>query len=433
MRWLIFLVASAAFVSGKSYFGSKLVRVNLNSEHEVELFRSLQTDYNELDFWKDPAVNRPVDVNVPQHLMTMFANTCAREGIAYEVLQENLESLINTNSASVPRLERLSKIATSLKSGAPVSRAAVFYDIVNTFPRYSAVVDWLETMASTSSHAEVYDIGRTYEGRSMKVIKITANGDFGRKPVIWLDSAIHAREWLTVGTTVWIINQLLSKYGVQADVTRMMDEYEWHILPVSNPDGYEYTHTSDRLWRKTRTPTPSRRCKGVDPNRNWDYKFGYAGTSSDPCSDTYKGETAFSENCVVNMKNAISAVSGRMSLYMGVHSYSQLLLTPWAYGSDVPVDRRQLDAVAEAGVDAIQSTYGKRFVYGAPPDILYAAAGGAYDWVKAVKGVQYSYTYELRPDGYSYNGFVVAESEIPKSGLEIWNSLVAMIEAIKTQ
>ena len=26
------------------------------------------------------------------------------------------------------------------------------------------------------------------------------------KPIIWVDSAIHAREWLTVGTTVWIIN-----------------------------------------------------------------------------------------------------------------------------------------------------------------------------------------------------------------------------------
>jgi hypothetical protein len=50
--------------------------------------------------------------------------------------------------------------------------------------------------------------------------------------------------------------------------------------------------------------------------------------------------------------------------------------------------------------------------------------------VKAVAGVQYSYTYELRPDGNASNGFVVPESEINGSGEEIWSSLVAMIDAI---
>lgn len=55
--------------------------------------------------------------------------------------------------------------------------------------------------------------------------------------------------------------------------------------------------------------------------------------------------------------------------------------------------------------------------------IVDSAAGGAYDWAKGVAGIKYSYTYELRPDGNAWNGFVVSESEIQPSGEEVWASL----------
>ncbi|QQP52967.1 Carboxypeptidase B, partial [Caligus rogercresseyi] len=44
----------------------------------------------------------------------------------------------------------------------------------------------------------------------------------------------------------------------------------WYIMPLVNPDGYEYTRTTSRLWRKNRAPPPKgSRCFGVDLNRNW--------------------------------------------------------------------------------------------------------------------------------------------------------------------
>ena len=39
-----------------------------------------------------------------------------------------------------------------------------------------------------------------------------------------------------------------------------------YILPIANPDGYEYTKT-DRFWRKTRSPNEGSICIGTDPNR----------------------------------------------------------------------------------------------------------------------------------------------------------------------
>ena len=68
---------------------------------------------------------------------------------------------------------------------------------------------------------------------------------------------------------------MLTQYGSDPTVTRMLDDYDWYIIPISNPDGYIYSHNIDRLWRKTRSPPPNGglACAGVDPNRNFGYKW----------------------------------------------------------------------------------------------------------------------------------------------------------------
>ena len=40
---------------------------------------------------------------------------------------------------------------------------------------------------------------------------------------------------------------MLSQYGVDPQVTRMMDEMTWKIVPVLNVDGYEYSWTTVRV------------------------------------------------------------------------------------------------------------------------------------------------------------------------------------------
>lgn len=61
---------------------------------------------------------------------------------------------------------------------------------------------------------------------------------------------MHAREWIGPAVATYIVNQLVEK---NATYTKLLDTSDWMILPVSNPDGYEFSHTSDRLWRKTRS------------------------------------------------------------------------------------------------------------------------------------------------------------------------------------
>lgn len=41
--------------------------------------------------------------------------------------------------------------------------------------------------------------------------------------------------------------------NTEKEIIRSVD---WYIMPVSNPDGYEYSLNYDRLWRKTRSKLP---------------------------------------------------------------------------------------------------------------------------------------------------------------------------------
>jgi len=102
---------------------------------------------------------------------------------------------------------------------------------------------------------------------------------------MWIDGGIHAREWISPAAVTYIIDFLVENSENL--------ETDYYILPVVNPDGYEYTFNSDRLWRKNRRKGST--CAGIDLNRNFGYRWGGKGTSKNMCHDTYAGKKPFSE------------------------------------------------------------------------------------------------------------------------------------------
>ena len=66
---------------------------------------------------------------------------------------------------------------------------------------------------------------------------------------------------------------MVSGFGKDERITNQMERNAFVFVPVFNPDGYEYSHTTDRLWRKTRTNFTSSECLGADPNRNWNVSW----------------------------------------------------------------------------------------------------------------------------------------------------------------
>lgn len=71
-----------------------------------------------------------------------------------------------------------------------------------------------------------------------------------------------AREWISAATVTYLANEIIN-HAKSGDDTDLINSVDWYVVPNMNPDGYEYTFTADRLWRKTRSKTSNRRCFGV--------------------------------------------------------------------------------------------------------------------------------------------------------------------------
>jgi hypothetical protein len=74
------------------------------------------------------------------------------------------------------------------------------------------------------------------------------------------------------------------------------------------------------MWRKNRKPVGSG-CYGVDLNRNFGYQWNTGGSSANPCSDTFHGGSAMSEN---EAKALQQYMTGKpWTTYLTFHSYGQ--------------------------------------------------------------------------------------------------------------
>jgi murein tripeptide amidase MpaA len=288
-----------------------------------------------------------------------------------------------------------------------------------SYHRHDEINSWLQEVASANSDkVELINIGKSAEGRDMIVAHVFKPGQKDKADkAILIDGGIHAREWISPATVTYILNELLSPNSKD-----LLDHFEYYVLPVLNPDGYEFSHTDERYWRKTRNDNDGDSCKGVDGNRNWDFVWGGDGTSSNPCSEVYKGDKAFSEP---EMKNLADFLQTRDFLvYLTFHSYGQYWLTPWGYGPELPEDYDELVRAAKVAVKALTAVHGKQYTIGSSANALYPAAGGSDDWAKAKANVKYSYTVELRDTG-SY-GFVLPPEQIIPTGEETWEAFKAM-------
>ena len=168
-------------------------------------------------------------------------------------------------------------------------------------------------------------------------------------------SGIHAREWISPAVATFLAKQL-SKSG-----NTFLKEASFIIVPLLNPDGYEYTHTHDRLWRKNRRKIDISDCLGVDLNRNWGVSWGQTGSSSNPCSLNYHGTSSFSEPETVAMRDLIELFQKKIIVYTSLHSYGQLLLNPWSHTEEIPPRNGFLKTMAKKFLKSLNQN--KHYVF----------------------------------------------------------------------
>ncbi|CAG9788800.1 unnamed protein product [Diatraea saccharalis] len=324
-----------------------------------------------------------IDVLVKPNAIGNVTQILKRENIPFTVSIENLQKMIDEEN---PPLDE-NEAELQDRRGHRMNW--------KQYHRLEDIYGFMDYLAKTyPAIVSVKSIGASYEGRDLKVLRIS-NGKSTNKAV-FIDGGIHAREWISPATVTYFINQFAENFDVESDDIKNID---WYFLPVVNPDGYEFTHVGDRLWRKNRRiPFTGRACSGTDLNRNFGYRWGGKGTSNNPCSDIYRGTKAFSEPETKALSDFITNSGANFTAYLTYHSYGQYLLYPWGYDNVVPPDYKDLNAVGNRMAEAIKSTSGYQYQVGSSSKLLYPASGGSDDWAKA-KGIKYAYTVELSDTG----------------------------------
>lgn len=246
------------------------------------------------------------------------------------------------------------------------------------------------------------------------------------RPQIFFNGCQHAREWVSPATVTYIADQLLEQYATNPRVRAVLDNVEFLIVPVVNPEGYVHSWTTDRLWRKNRRNNGDG-TRGVDLNRNWGFQWGLnSGSSAATNSETYRGTAAFSEVETQRLRDFITA-NTRIRAHIDYHSFSQLILSPWGYVAATPTDNSVFAELNPQMSSAIGGVALQTYRAGPAGATLYLASGIAPDWAFGSRGI-WSWTIELRDAGQF--GFVLPPDQILPTGRENFAGMLVLGEYV---
>ncbi|XP_020615323.1 carboxypeptidase B-like [Orbicella faveolata] len=398
------------------YFGHKVIRVFPATQAHLNVLVTLQNQFNNeaLDFWTQTLLEgAPVDIRLsPVNSYENITALLTSYGIEFRVQIPNLQSVIDQQNGN-----QRGKRETS-----------------SWFDRYHSLDEIFsqlrETAALNKERVRIFTFGKSYEGRQLFGVEIQTTPQ-DAKPLVFINCGIHAREWVTPATCMYLIHQLTSQYQDDVTVQEVLNRVDVVIMPVFNVDGYVYTWKKDRMWRKNRSLNPGSKCVGTDLNRNWGFGWGETGASGHPCSEIYHGRAAMSEREVQSVANFLQSQGHRLVGYLDIHSYSQILMFPWGYTKRRNKDYEELMRVGQAAVDAIKTRGGDNTSYtlGQASDIMYLESGTTKDYIYGHLNVRYAFSMELRDTG-KY-GFLLPSHLIEPTAKEAFEGIKAIILNMK--
>lgn len=342
-----------------------------------------------------------------------------RAGVRYEI----------DDAATAKLREAEANFAMDRESRTPKYNGLTASESIPGYACYRTVEETYATMdrlaAARPTIARVLDIGPSWEwqqsgganGHRLRVLRLNNTATDARYPVkqdMVVLAAIHAREYTTAELSTRFAEWLVDRYGIDAEATWLVDNFRFHFILQANPDGRKKAE-SGLSWRKN-TDTSNGACSannyGVDLNRNWSWRWSQVpnGSSGNACASNYRGPSAVSEaetqaamRYIVGTRGSNGVYSGGAlpdmrsdtgaapayypGLFLDIHSYSQLVLYPWASTSTAAPNATSL------------RTLGRRLAYfnGYAPKQwigLYPADGTNTDTVYGITGAP-SYTIEL--------------------------------------
>ena len=346
------------------------------------------------------------------------------------------------------------------QQGAPADAkaAAAAAATIPSFPCYETVEETYSQAqnfaTSKPTIASWLDAGNSWQktvnlgGFDIKVLKLTNSAITGNKPKLFVNSAIHAREYTTAPLNLEFARWLVNGYGINADATWILDHHEVHLMLQTNPDGRKKAETG-LSWRKNTNQaycSATSNTRGADLNRNFSFSFNSTagqGSSGNQCDLTYRGPSAASEPETQAIESYVrslwpdqrglnltdAAARTTSGIHIDLHSFSQLVLWPWGTtnapsgnGTDLQTLGRKL---AFFNGYAPQQAIGLYPTDGTSDSVSYGELGvAAYTMELGTSFFQTcnAYTSKIRPDNLNaliYAAKVVRTPYITPSGPDI--------------
>ncbi|XP_069474419.1 mast cell carboxypeptidase A-like [Ambystoma mexicanum] len=387
-----FISIAVALPSGKRFDGDQVFHVKPLDEDQVNLIKKLARTI-QIDFWRPDSADlivaqRDVYFRVSAGHIETARELLEQNAAHYEILFQDVQHAIENQFSSKWQ-------GSKRKHG---------------YNRYN---DWETILAWTEDMADKYpklisriQIGTTIENRPIYILKVGKQNSV--KKAILMDCGIHAREWVSPAFCQWFVKEAVKTYGIDKKMTKLLDGLTFYVIPVLNADGYVFSWTQDRMWRKNRSENPNSTCIGTDLNRNF-AKGWELESSNDECSEIYPGARPESELEIQAVTAFIRDNIHSLKGYISVHAFSQLLLIPYGYTFDPAPNNDELMEIAKNAVDALYTLHHTNFTYGPIATTIYECGGSSIDWIYE-EGVKYSFAFELRDTG-KY-GFLLPENRI---------------------
>ena len=359
------------------------VNVNVTDTSDIDRLIGLGFDIDHPEFTSENSIAIFVDQVQLAELR--------RQQFTFDILIADFDAyyaeMLQNDSVNIPSMTRSSDVADGFDLGS----MGGFY----TFSEVEAKLDEMKINYPNLVSTKM-SIGTSFEGRPIWMVKISDNPEIDEpEPTAYFDALHHAREPLSMASTINYMFWLLENYETDAAVQYLVDNREIYFVPVVNPDGYAYNELTDPdgggFWRKNRRADPGG-CFGVDLNRN--YSFGYANgggcSSNDPCSGTYHGSGAFSEPESSAVRDFVDLIEPRMAF--STHSTAGSVLMPYGFEPTPP----EFSIYAEFASAFLSEN---DYLYGVTFQMLgYFSCGTTRDYLHS-EGI-YGYTPEIAGQGF---------------------------------
>ena len=306
---------------------------------------------------------------------------------------------------------------------------------------YSNYTNYAELLTRLNALANDYpdivtltDLGSGRQGtHNVWLLKISddVSSDDPDEPDAMLTGIHHAREPMSLEVPIYFAEQLCADYGSDPDVTAIVDNIELYIIPLLNPEGYNYddVESSRNWWRKNGYDWPNPAYPndmeggegtGVDPNRNYTYMWGYDdyGSSSNWWSQAYRGVAAASEpenQYMISLCESKDFVAA-----FHYHSYGNIFMRPYGYNGSAPPseDLAIFTEIYQGYRDVVNAESGVWFTYE-----VGATNGNAYDYMYDEFGA-FAYTVELCESFYPDDSNIPTVCSAHNEALKWWSQYV---------